>query len=859
MKLKHFLKWIEVCFAKITEMEQFANDEFSCTDWVNSVTSSNTSNNNNNNNTNSSSVSSNDALEARLAELIVTLQTSAADVNAAIDATTTHALTGIPRSVREIERVRSEASLRARKLDAVAAQQLHADAAATGRSDAFVARLAHLDSVKQRVESTAALLRQARRVYESLAALPVLLARVDPTAVDAAIDPSIDINASSSSSSLNVEVEHAARLAAELRALERALAALRHVSHFDNARTVHSDATRRLETALAPRVQRALESRDAQSTRALLDLFDQMGASDAFVQLYYACRERELEALWRSHAPPPLAESDDATPKPTTTTADTPLVQRLQAFYDAALVSLQEEARWLEQALPPSMPPVVLAAFVVRALTTLAKPISRDIERALARVAAAKRLDALIDVRDIAQRFALAAGALVPERRRVDVHEAALRPLRPSVALYEELAYAQLSAQVDSLRLVDPPANADYGQTLRRCRSTLAPLFLAANGSIERCQKLTQLASGAALVRALQRVLVEHASGIDRVITWARRKSRLDALSPTPPSTTATTAAAAQGPTAAAAAAAAANANAAANTAVADAENYDWTFLQGAFELLSAAAEFSMRLQTLETTVRDSLLGARDELMGSANKASEVPDTPVRRDAARVSELSTVLRSLADGARALPQAASSAATIRSGAQTFVFDTMLWFARQRLLEVPTLAQWTASKHVDTSLPDFSLAPSQYVMQVGEHLLSLPQQLAPHAEVRAPDGEAPPLLLPAAEHAPAPDDDADEGARWARAWLGAVARQLMQLYVRKLLEIRALSQFGRAQLAADVSYLSNVVDALGIEADEQIRFVHRFCTTPPSEFARLVAETTQPALANVAKRLAAVSQH
>lgn len=857
-------------------MEQFANDDFSCTEWVNSVTTT-TSNASNSNSANNTS----DALEARLSELIVSLQTSAAEVNVAIDATTTRALTGIPRSVREIERVRSEASLRARKLDLVAAQQIHADAASTGRSDAFVARLAHLDSVKQRVEGTAALLRQARRVFESLAALPILLARVDPSAAsDASLanslgSPShlVGLEPGSTPASLNVEVEHAARLAAELRALERALAALRNVSHFDNARTVHSEATRRLETALAPRVQRALDSRDAPATRALLDLFDQMGASDAFVQLYYACRERELEALWRSHAPPPLAESDDATPKDgaaAAAAADTPFVQRLQSFFDAALVSLREEALWLDQALPSTMPAVVLAAFVVRALTTLAKPISREIERSLARVPAAKRLDALIDVRDVAQRFALAVGALVPERRRVDVHEAALRPLRSSVALYEELAYAQLSAQVESLRLVDPPATADYGQTLRRCRSTLAPLFLATNGSIDRCHKLTQLASGAALVRALQRVLVEHASGIDRIITWARRKSRLDSLSaapPAPPPSAATTAA--LGPTAAAAAAQATAAAAAASSvtvAMPDAENYDWTFLQGAFELLSAAAEFSTRLQALEATVRDSLLGARDELIGSASKVPEVPDTPLRRDAARVSELSTVLRSLADGARALPLAASSAATIRSGAQTFVFDTMLWFARQRLLEVPTLAQWTATKQVDTSLPDFSLAPSQYVMQVGEHLLALPQQLAPHTETRAPDGaaggdSAPSLLLlPAAEHAPAPDDDdADEGARWARAWLGAVARQLMQLYVRKVLEIRALSQYGRAQLAADVSYLSNVVDALGIEADEQIRFVHRFCTTPPSEFARLVADTTQPALANVAKRLAAVSQH
>jgi hypothetical protein len=796
----------------------FEGDEFDCVQWVNSVTAPL-----------AQAQAGADAVETRVSELIVTLQTSAASVNATIDATVARALTGIPRSVREIERVRSEASVRARKLDQVTAAQAHADAGTVSRGEAFVTRLAALDSVKQRLEGTAALLRQARRVHESLSALPALLARVDPSSVSS-VSSDVVTESADSASLLSAEIGDATRLASELRALERALAALRDVPHFDSARTTHLDATRRLEMALAPRVERALVSRDTAATRSLLELFDQMGASDAFVQLYYACREQEFEALWRTHAP-------DAAP-------DAPVLPRLQSFYDAALIALQQEARWLEQALPASMPPVVLAAFVVRALTSLAKPVSREIERAQTRLAAPKRLDALIEVRGVSQRFALAVCALVPERRRFDVHESALRPLRPSIAHYEELAYAQLNAEIEPLRIVEPAADADYGQTLRRCRSTLAPLFLAADGSVARCEQLTQLSSGAALLRAQQRVLTEYAAGIERVLAWARRKARLDVLA----------AASAPAPTIASASSVGA--------APVDAENYDWTFLQGALELLSAAAEFSTRLQALEASVRDAMVAARDELLGTrSGDAAAAPDAALRRDAARGAELSAVLRSLADGSRALPQAAASAATMRSSAQAFVFDTMLWFARQRLLEVPSQAQWTTAKSIDTSLPDFSLAPSAYVMQVGEHLLALPQQLAPHADVRAPDNAtwSIPLLLPAAEHAvsAADDDDADEGARWARAWLGAVARQLMQLFVRKTLEIRALSQYGRAQLAADISYICNVVDALGIGADEQLRFVQRVCLTPPADVTKLLADAPAT-MQHIAKRLQSISQ-
>jgi hypothetical protein len=107
----------------------------------------------------------------------------------------------------------------------------------------------------------------------------------------------------------------------------------------------------------------------------------------------------------------------------------------------------------------------------------------------------------------------------------------------------------------------------------------------------------------------------------------------------------------------------------------------------------------------------------------------------------------------------LPKSHERAEQLSVGARQFVCDAMLWFARRQLERLPRLPAWLAVDDndgagifaivivvdlicfrvltcnfffwlaSDVTLPQFSLNPSPYVTQVGEHLLSLPQQLSP----------------------------------------------------------------------------------------------------------------------------------
>ncbi|CAO3626381.1 unnamed protein product [Cunninghamella echinulata] len=152
-------------------------------------------------------------------------------------------------------------------------------------------------------------------------------------------------------------------------------------------------------------------------------------------------------------------------------------------------------------------------------------------------------------------------------------------------------------------------------------------------------------------------------------------------------------------------------------------------------------------------------------------------------------------------------------------------------------------------IDIATPKLSLSPNEYITQVGERLLMLPQQL----EVYASDSglafqkETVPLMKDSAydndfiingddgddsdqdneTKADDDDDDDDEGKegdenngglsneKVIRLWTTSVARGTMKTFLNKILDIRNLSKSGGRQLRTDIEYLVNVLSALDVQ--------------------------------------------
>lgn len=66
--------------------------------------------------------------------------------------------------------------------------------------------------------------------------------------------------------------------------------------------------------------------------------------------------------------------------------------------------------------------------------------------------------------------------------------------------------------------------------------------------------------------------------------------------------------------------------------------------------------------------------------------------------------------------------------LSSAVQTLVFDVVFQFIKEKLAPIASMPCWTAEKKLsEHETPTFSATPSLYIRQIGEHLLTLPQQL------------------------------------------------------------------------------------------------------------------------------------
>lgn len=82
---------------------------------------------------------------------------------------------------------------------------------------------------------------------------------------------------------------------------------------------------------------------------------------------------------------------------------------------------------------------------------------------------------------------------------------------------------------------------------------------------------------------------------------------------------------------------------------------------------------------------------------------------------------------------ALPLASQRVAAFADTVNELVYDVLISKVRQRLSDVSRLPIWSSVEEQSVyHLPTFSASPQSYVTNVGEYLLTLPQQLEPLAE-------------------------------------------------------------------------------------------------------------------------------
>ncbi|KAI0063299.1 hypothetical protein BV25DRAFT_1869792 [Artomyces pyxidatus] len=205
----------------------------------------------------------------------------------------------------------------------------------------------------------------------------------------------------------------------------------------------------------------------------------------------------------------------------------------------------------------------------------------------------------------------------------------------------------------------------------------------------------------------------------------------------------------------------------------------------------------------------------------------------------------------------LTQTRAAISSFTTLCQTSLQNAMLSPLRKYLSHYESSSLWTAtgdtrqrrgtsSATSEVQVPTFSLSPSDIMQRVAEGLLNLPRlfevyadddvlafsiETLPFVDAEMLDSltekaaEAHPMharrqsmsvkaQLPTVSHAPSFTPEAI-----ASVWLSSLGLSLLAHLTSSVLpRIRTLTEAGAAQLASDLSYLSNIVSALNVEGEE-----------------------------------------
>lgn len=116
---------------------------------------------------------------------------------------------------------------------------------------------------------------------------------------------------------------------------------------------------------------------------------------------------------------------------------------------------------------------------------------------------------------------------------------------------------------------------------------------------------------------------------------------------------------------------------------------------------------------------------------------------------------------------------------------------------QLEKIPHLPVWSNNDALSMDLPDFALSPQEYITEIGQYLMTLPQ----HLEMHLSEKQAP------------------------LQFLSEVCSHTCDVYAEKVMNIKNMDALGTKRCLNDIVYLSSVVEDLGSTITPALRRLDR----------------------------------
>ncbi|XP_075087413.1 conserved oligomeric Golgi complex subunit 7 [Nicotiana tabacum] len=807
------------------DLSSFSDEKFDPKKWINGACQSR---------------NPQDPVVKHLMDLEMKLQMVSEEIAASLEEQSAAALLRVPRTTRDVSRLRDDSLTLRSALSAILLKLKKAE----GSSAESVATLAKVDAVKRRMEA-------AYETLQDAAGLTQLSSTVE------------DVFASG-------DLPRAAETLANMR---HCLAAVGEVAEFANIRRQLEVLEDRLDSMVQPRLTDALSNRKvdvAQEMRAILLRIGRFKSLEIhYTNFHIKPIKRHWEDFNLRQQANKVANEKSETERLSNAqdfhSSTISFSSWLPSFYDELLLYLEQEWKWCMLAFPEEFRNLVPNLLIetmsaigmsfasqINLATGDAVPETKALAKGIIDISngdlpkgakiQSKHLEALIELHNTTGSFARNIQHLFSDadpQVLSDALKAVYLPYESFKRRYGQMERAVLSGEIAGLDLRGAAVTlvgvqgVELSETVRRMEESIPHVILLLEAAVERCINFTGGSEVEELILALDDVMLQYISTLQENLKSLRAVCGLDMDATSTKKDTG-----------------AERREAAPNARKVDftSSEEEWSFVQGALQILTVADCLTSRSSVFEASLKATLARLNTSLALSVfgpsigkNQPDVVNDdgsgqlSVARRVALDVAAVKLLdipekgrkLLNLLEQSKdprfhALPVASQRVTAFTDAVSELVYDVLISKVRQQFIGLSRLPIWSSvEEHSARPLPTFSAYPQSYVTGVGEYLLTLPQQLEPLVENISNS-----------------DPNADEAQYFATEWMFKVAEGATALYMEQLRGIQYITDRGAQQLSVDIEYLSNVLSALSMPIPTVLATFQTCFSTPRNQLKDLI---------------------
>ncbi|SPQ94218.1 Conserved oligomeric Golgi complex subunit 7 [Plasmodiophora brassicae] len=375
----------------------------------------------------------------------------------------------LPEALDEVERASMSAATLQKRLDTLIAQLSMVDE----RTEASVAALARVDSVKLRIERCAKLVTEIQTWKYRLKSVNLLF---DSKEID--------------------------KIAEEIEEMQKSLVLLEKLPEFDSRQAELNDLRSRLEAMCSPHLLVAIQKNDAEALAQYTAIFTRIGVADTIAQLYFSSLTDWLSEASASCNPAQLSE-----------------------WLASFLVTVSDKITAECNTLPERFPSISQSDLVLHVLKALRRKLDQWVRTMCSTSGSTPVLDLLLEVLEASKTFVISFA----ERPHLSPSEvngvinAIASVFTPYASRYGELEKQKLSTQLASCyeRIV---CDAGCTAMLDAMDWSLSHLGDMCDGALARCVAFASGATAQSLAGALDFAMSEY---IQHILSMLRRVRRL--------------------------------------------------------------------------------------------------------------------------------------------------------------------------------------------------------------------------------------------------------------------------------------------------------------------------------------------